>query len=136
MCNSRKSWGVITPEQQKVVDKLDEIAKRKKTTLQSVAIAYVFHKTPYVFPILGGRKLEQLKSNVQALGLQLTREDMDEIDMATGKPYNLGFPQNVFSPGKKTDVSGDVMAKDNMGNSLFWTGDEVQFPQPIQNGLH
>ncbi|KPI38976.1 Norsolorinic acid A [Cyphellophora attinorum] len=134
--DDRKSWAPITDEQQLVVDKLEEIARRKETSLQNVAIAYTLHKTPYVFPVLGGRKLEQLKSNLEALNVRMSRQDMDEIDMATGKAFDLGFPQNTFAPGKKTDVSGDVMAKDNIGNSFFWIGDEVPFAQPIQLGYH
>lgn len=132
----RHSWIPPSDDQEMVVDKLDEIAKRKGTVLQSIALAYVFHKTPYVFPMVGGRKIEQLKSNIEALSIHLTREEIDEIDMATGKPFDLGWPYNTFSLPKKTDVSGDPMAKDIVGNIFFWTGDEVPVAQPIQNGQH
>lgn len=132
----RQIWWPATEEEQKVIDKLEEVADRKKTTMQAIATSYVFHKTPYVFPILGGRKVEHLKSNIEALSIHLDRTDMDEIDMARGKAFDLGFPQNLFAPGPKTDVSGDIMAKDNFGNSLFWVGDEVPLAQPIQNGGH
>ena len=37
-----------------------------------VAIAYVMQKTPYVFPIVGGRKVEQLHANIEALGIALS----------------------------------------------------------------
>ena len=126
----------LKEDQEKVIDKLEEVAGRKKTSLQSIALAYTWHKTPYVFPIIGGRKIEQLKSKIEALSIHLTREEIDEIDMATGKAYDLGFPQNLLAPGKKIDVSGDIMAKDSFGNSLHWIGDEVPFAQPIQNGSH
>ncbi|KAH9004844.1 NADP-dependent oxidoreductase domain-containing protein [Lactarius deliciosus] len=47
-----------TLEQKKVCDVLEEIAK------EVVAIAYHLHKLPYVFPIIGGRKVEHLKENI------------------------------------------------------------------------
>ena len=36
---------------------LDQIAKKKDTLITSVALAYVMHKSPYVFPIIGGKEL-------------------------------------------------------------------------------
>ena len=40
----------------KVTDVLEKIAKANNTAITSVALAYVMHKTPYVFPIVGGKK--------------------------------------------------------------------------------
>ncbi|KAF8529592.1 hypothetical protein BU17DRAFT_36660, partial [Hysterangium stoloniferum] len=37
-----------------------------------VAIAYVIHKAPYVFPIVSGRKIEHLQANIEALDLTST----------------------------------------------------------------
>jgi diketogulonate reductase-like aldo/keto reductase len=50
------------------------------------------HKTPYVFPIVGGRKVEHLKQNIQALDITLSPEQIQRIDSA--KPFDLGFPHN------------------------------------------
>ncbi|EQL02684.1 Aldo/keto reductase [Ophiocordyceps sinensis CO18] len=36
---------------------LEALAKRKKTAITSIALAYVMHKAPHVFPIVGGRKI-------------------------------------------------------------------------------
>ena len=55
-----------------------------------VAIAYVLHKAPFVFPIVGGRKPEQLLANVEALEISLTAEQIAYLDGA--KPVDLGFP--------------------------------------------
>ena len=55
-----------------------------------VAIAYVLHKAPFVFPIVGGRKPEQLLANVEALEISLTAEQIAYLDAA--KPVDLGFP--------------------------------------------
>ncbi|KAL2054245.1 hypothetical protein ABVK25_005386 [Lepraria finkii] len=74
----------------KVAVTLGEIAKRKDTQTTSVALAYVMHKAPYVFPIIGGRKIEHLKSNIEGLAVELSDEDIDEIENAT--PFDIGFP--------------------------------------------
>ena len=41
-------------------------------SIQAVAIAYVMQKTPYVFPIIGCRKTEQLRANIEALDVRLS----------------------------------------------------------------
>ncbi|GAB7352300.1 hypothetical protein MBLNU459_g2753t1 [Dothideomycetes sp. NU459] len=82
---------------------LEKIANKKQTQLTSVAFAYIMQKTPYVFPILGGRKIEHLKQNIEALGLELSREEIDEINDATG--FDVGFPMNMIFSGQKYDVN-------------------------------
>jgi diketogulonate reductase-like aldo/keto reductase len=52
------------------------------------------HKTPYVFPIIGGRKVEHLKQNIQALDISLSPEQIQRIDNAN--PIDLGFPYTVI----------------------------------------
>lgn len=123
-------------EQEKVVEKLEEVANRRGVPMQSITLAYVWHKTPYVFPIIDGRKIEQLKDNIAALAIKLSREEMDEIDMATGQPFDLGWPNSFFALPNRSEVSGEVTASNLFGNTLYWTGDEVPLPQPIQGGLH
>lgn len=74
---------------------LESVAKRKNTQITSVALAYVMHKSPYVFPIVGGRKVDHLKGNIAALGLALSDEDIEEIEGAV--PFDPGFPLNFLS---------------------------------------
>jgi aryl-alcohol dehydrogenase-like predicted oxidoreductase len=88
----------MTEDEIRVSDALDEVAKSKNTTLSAVALAYLLHKTPYVFPIVGQRKIEHLKANVQALEIELNKEDMDKIDAAV--PFDPGFPMSFIFPGK------------------------------------
>ena len=59
-----------------------------------VAIAHLLHKTPYVFPMVGGRKVEHLKQNVQALDISLSPEQIHRIDDA--KPLDFGFPYIII----------------------------------------
>jgi diketogulonate reductase-like aldo/keto reductase len=47
-----------------------------------------------VFPIVGGRKVEHLKQNIQALDISLSPEQIHRIDEA--KPLDFGFPHTVI----------------------------------------
>lgn len=58
----------------------------------AVAIAYVMQKTPHVFPIIGGRKIEHLMINIEALSIALTPEQVAYLESA--KPFDIGFPMN------------------------------------------
>lgn len=62
-------------------------------SVTAVAIAYVMAKTPYVFPIIGGRKVEHLRDNIQALSIKLSDEQIRKLEEAS--PFTQGFPQNV-----------------------------------------
>ncbi|KAM0548753.1 hypothetical protein ACHAPJ_009749 [Fusarium lateritium] len=82
---------------------LEKIAKRKNTIITAVALAYVQHKAPYVFPVIGGRKVEHLEGNIAALSLELSKEDIKEIEQAYS--FNMGFPYN-FLAGSPKGVKG------------------------------
>ena len=106
--------GSATEQDIKVSEALEKVAKSKNTAITSVALAYVMHKTPYVFPICGGRKVEHLKGNIDALGLQLNNEEMEAIEDATD--FDIGFPLNMLSR-KKGGAKGpqDVWLNEWMG---------------------
>ncbi|KAJ2933311.1 hypothetical protein H1R20_g3786, partial [Candolleomyces eurysporus] len=87
-----------TPEEKKVCDHLEKVRKEVGAkTITAVAIAYVLHKAPFVFPILGGRKPEQLLSNIEALEIALTDEQIAYLD--TAKPIDPGFPNFLIGDG-------------------------------------
>lgn len=52
-------------------------------------------QAPYIFPIIGGRKIENLKSNIAALQVDLTEEEMKEIESAA--PVSLGYPHVILA---------------------------------------
>ena len=60
----------------------------------SVAIAYVMHKAPYVFPLVGGRKVEHLLDNIEALKISLSDEQILYLESVV--PFDIGFPNNIF----------------------------------------
>lgn len=78
-----------------VSEQLEKIADRKAVPITSVALAYVLHKSAYVFPILGGRKLNHIRENIDALSLRLTCQDIADIE--TAYPFDIGFPHNFLS---------------------------------------
>jgi len=84
--------------ERKVASVLEEIGKEVGTEhITAVAIAYLLQKTPHVFPIVGGRKVEHLLANIEALGLSLTPEHIAKIESVT--PFDLGFPSNIIGTG-------------------------------------
>ncbi|KAI9821770.1 MAG: hypothetical protein M1827_002351 [Pycnora praestabilis] len=113
-----RKMGGPTDAQAQVSRVLESIAKKKNTQITSVALAYVMHKSPYVFPICGGRKIDHLKGNIEALGLELSKADIDEIEDAA--PFDIGFPQNFLS-GNKKGPSGpaDIWLSRMSGNYDF-----------------
>jgi aryl-alcohol dehydrogenase-like predicted oxidoreductase len=57
-------------------------------SVTAVALAYVMSKTPNVFPIVGGRKVEHLKDNIQALKIKLTTKQIEFLESV--KPLTPG----------------------------------------------
>jgi aryl-alcohol dehydrogenase-like predicted oxidoreductase len=111
---------------------LEKIAKAKNTELTSVALAYVMHKTPYVFPIVGGRKVEHLKGNIAALVISLSEEDIKEIEGVY--EFDFGFPHTFLSgtlftgeAPRGAEGPGDVWLTKMLGNF-----DWVEAEKPIQ----
>ncbi|THV51946.1 hypothetical protein BGAL_0094g00260 [Botrytis galanthina] len=90
----------------KISKVLEKIANEKKTILTSVALAYVLRKAKYVFPIVGGRKLEHLKGNIEALSLELSDDDVKQIEEANA--FDIGFPLNFLGGPNGVKSPGDV----------------------------
>ena len=82
----RKDFPRFTPEAMeanfKVVDFLKDLAARKKITPAQIALAWLLAQKPWIVPIPGGTKIEHLDDNLRAADLQLTAEDLREIDEA------------------------------------------------------
>ncbi|KAK4498659.1 hypothetical protein PRZ48_009169 [Zasmidium cellare] len=93
----------------RLAGRLQDLAKAKNTAVTSIALAYVRHKAPHVFPIIGGRKIEHLKDNIKALGVHLTSDEINDID--DSEPFDVGFPLSFLFAGKpyRTEyVSSDL----------------------------
>lgn len=90
----------------KISKVLEKIANEKKTIITSVALAYVLRKAKYVFPIVGGRKIEHLKGNIEALSLELSDDDVKQIEESNA--FDIGFPQNFLGGPNGVKSPGDV----------------------------
>ncbi|KAJ3541244.1 hypothetical protein NMY22_g3959 [Coprinellus aureogranulatus] len=87
-----------TEEEKKVCRALEKVAAEVGAkSINAVAIAYTLFKTTYVFPIIGGRKVENLLENIEALDITLTEEQLKYLDSVV--PLNLGFPHNIIGNG-------------------------------------
>ena len=62
------------------VNAIQKIADRKNTTLGQIAIAWLLAQKPWIVPIPGTRKTERLKENIGASMVELTPDDMDELN--------------------------------------------------------
>jgi len=67
--------------------------------ITSVAIAYLMQKTPYVFPIIGGRKVEHLMANIEALEITLSNDQIKYLESAV--PFEHGFPTWMIGDGQE-----------------------------------
>ncbi len=103
---------------EKAVSKvLEELGEKKSTKLTSIALAYVMNKAPYVFPIVGCRTLEQLKSNIDALEISMSGEEIDEIEKACH--FDPGFPHTLLS-GTLLDDDDDAIPRVPRGPGDIW----------------
>jgi len=79
----------FTPEARKanraLVDLLGEIAKRKNATPAQIALAWLLAQKPWIVPIPGTTKLKRLEENVGAVEIELTRDDLREIESAASQ---------------------------------------------------
>lgn len=89
------------PQKTVMADALEKIAIAKGISITSVALAWARTKGPYIFPVVGGRKVEHLKASIEALSLELSGQDIDDIEKAV--PFDFGYPQTMLGgPGGAT----------------------------------
>jgi len=79
----------FTPEAMKanqaLIDLLGRIAERKKATPAQIALAWLLAQKPWIVPIPGTTKLHRLDENIGALAIELTPDDLREIESAASK---------------------------------------------------
>lgn len=74
---------------------LDRIGKAKNVSLTQIALAYVMVKQPYIFPIVGVRKVEHLHDNIAGLKVHLNEAEIKQIDESYD--FELGFPYDFIA---------------------------------------
>jgi aryl-alcohol dehydrogenase-like predicted oxidoreductase len=86
----------FTPEAMKanqaLVGLLGSIAKRKNATPAQIALAWLLARKPWIVPIPGTTKLHRLEENIGALSVELTPDDLRDIDAAASRITVQGAP--------------------------------------------
>ena len=91
----------FTPEARKanqaLVDLLGRIAERKKATPAQIALAWLLAQKPWIVPIPGTTKLHRLEENIGAVAIELTPDDLREIDQAASRVTVQGarYPEKL-----------------------------------------
>jgi aryl-alcohol dehydrogenase-like predicted oxidoreductase len=91
----------FTPEARKanqtLVDLLGEVAKRKKATPAQIALAWLLAQKPWIVPIPGTTKLQRLEENIGAAAIELTSDDLREIDSAASNitVHGTRYPEKL-----------------------------------------
>jgi aryl-alcohol dehydrogenase-like predicted oxidoreductase len=91
----------FTPEARKanqaLVALLGEIAQRKHATPAQIALAWLLAQKPWIVPIPGTRKLERLDENLGAVAVELTPDDLRDIESTASQITVQGarYPENL-----------------------------------------
>jgi aryl-alcohol dehydrogenase-like predicted oxidoreductase len=91
----------FTPEARKankaLIDLLVAVAARRKATPAQIALAWLLAKKPWIVPIPGTTKLERVEENIGAAALELTLDDLREIEGAASKINVQGdrYPEHL-----------------------------------------
>ena len=73
-----------------VIDLLEKIAAQKGATAAQIALAWLLAQKPWIVPIPGSRKLERLDENIGAAKVELTADDLGEIEQAMSQITVIG----------------------------------------------
>jgi aryl-alcohol dehydrogenase-like predicted oxidoreductase len=97
----RSSIPRFTPEarvaNQALVDLLGEIGKRMSATPAQIALAWLLAQKPWIVPIPGTTKLHRLEENIGAVALELSPENLLQIESAAAKITVQGarYPEHI-----------------------------------------
>ena len=79
----------FTPENRKnnqaLVDLIGKFAQQKKVTAAQIALAWLLAQKPWIVPIPGTTKLHRLEENIGAAAVELTRDDLEQLETAASK---------------------------------------------------
>jgi aryl-alcohol dehydrogenase-like predicted oxidoreductase len=80
-----------------LVDLLAGIAERKKVTAAQIALAWLLAQKPWIVPIPGTTKLVRLEENIGAAAVELTPDDLRDIDAAASniKVEGARYPEKL-----------------------------------------
>jgi aryl-alcohol dehydrogenase-like predicted oxidoreductase len=68
-----------------LIDLIGKIGQRKKATVAQIALAWLLAQKPWIVPIPGTTKLHRLDENIGAVAIELTPDDLRDIESAASK---------------------------------------------------
>jgi len=80
-----------------LVDVIGRLGERKQATPAQIALAWLLAQKQWIVPIPGTRRLERLDENIGAVNVELSRDDLREIESATSKIAVQGarYPEHI-----------------------------------------
>ncbi|KAJ5607701.1 Aryl-alcohol dehydrogenase (AAD) [Penicillium hordei] len=117
----RSVMGAEQTEEERIISEAlaTVAAEHEVESITTIALAYVLCKAPNVFPLVGGRKIEHLHENIQALSIRLTAKQIEFLEAAT--TFDIGFPMNFI--GEDPSTNGGKM------NFLMGSAGNIDFVQ-------
>lgn len=113
-----------TAQEEMISAALEKVADEHGVGSPSViALAYVLQKAPNVFPVVGGRRVEHLKANIQALSIRLTEEQIHYLESV--QDFDIGFPLSFIGQHPRFTGTAGPMVNANA---------QIKFPAP-ERGL-
>ncbi|KAL2839514.1 NADP-dependent oxidoreductase domain-containing protein [Aspergillus pseudoustus] len=92
--NGQKSYYEAGPREIAISDAMENVAGARGTSVQAIALAYLYHQTTYVIPIVGVQTIEHIKGLADAPTIRLTDEEIKSIQDAA--PFDPLFPMNFL----------------------------------------
>ncbi|KAL4789086.1 putative sterigmatocystin biosynthesis dehydrogenase stcV [Aspergillus venezuelensis] len=124
-----RNMGPQEEKHRKMGEKLAELGHRKGAAPTSIALAYLLHKAPYVFPVIGCRTVEQLESNIESLSVELTDHEIYEIEDTL--PFDVGFPMSFLFETPQQKYRSDMTTRHIWQVTCNSRLETVPKPRPI-----
>ena len=87
----RNKYGSTEAEDQIIIDRVAEVAKKRGITRSQVALVWLLQKPPVVSPIIGATKVSHLEDSIGAIDAHLSQEEMAYLE----EPY---VPHRMVGP--------------------------------------
>lgn len=98
--DAKRAGTVMTERDYDIADKVAEVAKRHGATMGQVCIAWTLRQPGINTILIGQRTVKQLKENIAALEIELSEQDLKDLDEVS--KIDLGFP-NTFLGGTRKE---------------------------------
>ncbi|KAL4937044.1 hypothetical protein BDV06DRAFT_216187 [Aspergillus oleicola] len=119
--NKGRNFTATTQRYEDVSRVLENIAKKKNVDLLHITLGYVMDKAPYMFPIVGARKVSHIEGMIAGIGVALDEDEISEIESVY--EFDSGFHHSFLSgtlfdqsKSRGADHPSDVWFSKPMGN--------------------